>query len=490
MAILRRGRIPTGMLASTVPSIKQIRTERYRESRTTRLQRCRHARRRCSVSAAFGIAASIPIAVILIGLLAHLVGAPTSTCDRENLPGMFLSMGEVLGAVAGLLFAVLVFAVEFQIGRAGELAPLTKFLHRSSGMIPDAAVVVGVIATSVFLAFWIGNGFWGHGNSFEFMLVALFAVALALTFGHFCRVIRESTGNLFDQMQEAMLPYIDDIGDEDAVARGLVEAFEHLCADSGIEIKRFGFLGSWLTRDKQIEFSLDATGVVSDIHTRTFRLMAEQLRSRCSRFKPYVCLIPTDRTRLGPLLVLEPREQADLAVPEAIGQQTEPAADDEPPLVLSDEDRLLIHGLLQRAVQVHPRSESPARDLGAAVNVLLQACKQAAKDANATMLKQHFDVVESLVAEWSRSRGSSAAMFALAEDGPRFFPTTIGSSLSPIVHAAIESGNDDVVDAVEAFLHHLVHAAESSGEKDLATEAIRLLVAMYPITLSKCGESA
>lgn len=455
--------------------------------------RWQHLRRRCGVRSAFLIAIAVPFGTLLLGALVALLGAPTSEHDQKMLAGMFLSMGEVLGGVAGLLFAVLVFAVEFQIGRAGRLAPLTKFLHRSSGMIPDAAFVIGVIATSVLLAFWLANGLWGYGDVLEFFILVLFFSALAVTLWHFCRVIRDATGDLFAELRDAMLPYIDDIGDHEATSLLLFEAFGRLCAGNGIEIKRFGFWGSLLSRHQLVEFNHPDSGVFFDVRIQPFLTLVEFLRVQYPRLAAYFCLIPTDGTDLGPVLVLEPRQQADIASPvlesTAFISGASGTADDHshPP---SEADKARIQELLQQALIVRPRPHDPARDLGAAIEVLLDTCIEAAARGDARVLKRRLDVLESLVAEWSRSRGTSTAMFALAEDGPRFFPTTIGSALSPIVHAGIESGEEKVFDAVEAFLHHLVRIAESTADEGLASEAIKLLVAMYPITLDKHPERA
>lgn len=476
--VLDDGGLP-GYLSTNAMSTSDARRARHKTKLPSIGLRWLGFRRCCGARDAIGIAILIPVFVVAMGVVASLFGLQTSPAERESLPATFLDLAQVVGAAAGVVFAVLIFAVEFQVSQAGPLAPLTKFLHRSSGMIPDAAVVIGATASAVASSFWVENELPGSGLLFQVAVFGLTLLALGLVLWHFCRILRDATGDVFTQLERALLPYLGDIQDERRAAEDLATRFERLCESNGLAVTTFG---PTLRQGEPIRFALSSRGTVRDVRVHRFEALAAHLRTRCPSYTANIRPILSGWTG-GTCLLLAKRDPG--RVPGPAAEQIDTGREATAATPAEEIDRETIQRLLDRSIVVGPGLTPTAQDVGDALRVLVRACEREAEAGRAVELRQHLDVLESMIREWSGNYGAAADMFALVDTGPFLFPASVSRALHRLLRSGIKSGHRAVFDEIEMFLHNLIYISGQTKEDGLAREGVGLLGSMYTIALSE-----
>ncbi len=68
-----------------------------------------------------------------------------TSARATSLTAWLATASEVLAGLGGLLFAVIIFAVQFHAERLGHAAFLARYLSRREGLVPIAAVLLGVV---------------------------------------------------------------------------------------------------------------------------------------------------------------------------------------------------------------------------------------------------------------------------------------------------------------------------------------------------------
>lgn len=138
-------------LSSRTESLRDI---RYRRQKAERLSvgesfhRRLHSLHSITRSSLFGAGVfAIPVTVSVI------TGAVYADAEVPNrvaaLAGTLATVAEVLGGAAGILFAVIVFGIQFHGEKLDKAAFFVRYLRRREGLIPIAAFTLAVVAANL-----------------------------------------------------------------------------------------------------------------------------------------------------------------------------------------------------------------------------------------------------------------------------------------------------------------------------------------------------
>ncbi len=138
-------------LSSRTESLRDIRFRRQRAERTTtseRFHRLLHSLHTIGRSSALG--ASVFAVCVGLSVTVGAALANGGATDRvRGLGGTLVTIAEVVGGAAGILFAVIVFGIQYHGEKLDKAAFLVRYLRRREGLIPIAAFTLGVVAANV-----------------------------------------------------------------------------------------------------------------------------------------------------------------------------------------------------------------------------------------------------------------------------------------------------------------------------------------------------
>lgn len=222
-----------------------------------------------SVQASLVLALGVTVAAVLASIVA---GAVFGSLGRDSSPSSvgsaLLTTAEVLGGVAGLLFAALVFGVQFHAERLGQASFLVRYLARREGIVPIAGFTLAVIAANLFVGLMTMKFMTPAALAMAALDIVLVPVVFLLTIWLMYRLVAVTSGDFFEQSLKPGLTWEYQRGlDEELHRAQMLDEYESALRDAGIEYKLTA--GLWPERDASaLSFHLKHLGEIRDSQRR------------------------------------------------------------------------------------------------------------------------------------------------------------------------------------------------------------------------------
>jgi hypothetical protein len=219
----------------------------------------------------------------------------------------------------------LVFAIQLQADRSGPLAPLTRFLHRQSGMILDTGIIIGLIAAMGTTQLLLAMGIQLPVALTLSMTLAEFVIALALTLWHLVAMVLSATTPVSDQIVVAVRFELDDLLDVRKAETLMQNRFKEIAAGYTWTVERFGG-GSGLRTAERREFALKRKGIIADVDLAALSELHEVVKAVAADWEATLTLGPGNTADTWPALILHKRDRAIEEDPPAQVDDARPGA--------------------------------------------------------------------------------------------------------------------------------------------------------------------
>jgi hypothetical protein len=205
---------------------------------------------------------------VAAGFLAPVPGPPQGAdrVDSSDLGGTLLTVAEVLSGVSGILFAVIVFGIQFHGERLGHTSFLIHYFGRREAVLPLAAATLAVVGANVLTSLLAQA--WQPAAAVPMAAVDLVMVpaVLIVTLWLLHRMIASISGDFLDDSMVSWLLWEYSLTVQDEVYLGRMQAafttaLQDLghCRDCVDSILR-------RTSATSVEFSLRRPGRISDVN--------------------------------------------------------------------------------------------------------------------------------------------------------------------------------------------------------------------------------
>jgi hypothetical protein len=220
------------------------------------------------------------------------------------LPTALLTSAEVLAGVAGLLFAALVFGMQFHGERLGEASFLVVFLARREGMVPIAAFTLAVIAANLLVGLITARFIAQAAAAMAAIDVLLLPTVLLSALWLIYRLVAVTSGDFFEQSLKPGLAWEYQRGlDEELHRAQLLQAYGEALKTAKLNYNPGA--GFTLTaNDSAIAFRLKQRGTVTDVNVDHLCALGELLERYCQGCDANLAIAPYDKVDGGPALVL------------------------------------------------------------------------------------------------------------------------------------------------------------------------------------------
>lgn len=295
-------------LSLQVDSTKRIR-RRVQEKEALALVERFHLllHRSSSICASAVIYVITTLATILVSIVIGSLGE--LTINATPAVDFLIGTAGILAGVAGLLFAVVAFGMQFYGNRVGVSAGLFHFLARREGLSPIAAVSLGTICANITIAF-VAN-FWVPGSAAILAFLDAFVLAPIILFLALWLLYRMagiiSAGLMSDQIISG-LRWEFDWAMIRAIRLSEMDAqYEMLLESAGIEQASL-FAVELSKASSDLEFELPGGGVVVDVDIDSVRELGALIRKEASGFRAMMLVKPAEKILEGPALVLRAKD--------------------------------------------------------------------------------------------------------------------------------------------------------------------------------------
>ena len=263
---------------------------------------------RASLFLALGVTVGAVLVSILGGMVLtqHWHGDPPSSVGAA-----LLTISEVLGGVAGLLFAALVFGVQFHGERLGQSSFLVRYLARREGIVPVAGFTLAVIAANLFVGLLTTKFMAPAALTLAALDTVLVPAVLILTIWLIHRLVAVISGDFFEQSLKPGLTWEYQRGlDEELHRTLLLQAYEEVLRDVGIEHKLSA--GFWIEQDSSsLTLPLSRKGEIRDVNVDELHTLGRLIGQSHPYYEAIITVAPYDRVGDGPALVLVARHDSN-----------------------------------------------------------------------------------------------------------------------------------------------------------------------------------
>ncbi len=242
---------------------------------------------------------------VLLGAAVLLVLVSTSLiygilADQGLVASPFRSLSEtlgtvaqVLGGIAAIAFAVIVFGIEFHAGRLKENAYLFRYMRGRGGFIPIAAFSLGVVGANALVPLMCE---WWPASSVP--LACLDGPLVVLVLGLTLWLLHRMVFSVSEDFPQGILPsLLRDYHlalDEDSCHARQMEIFKTEVEGAGL---RYSPIGAHLA-DRQanavIKLSIRSLGCVRDVDLSALRHLGAQVAELFPGYQGTLCLAPGD----------------------------------------------------------------------------------------------------------------------------------------------------------------------------------------------------
>jgi len=184
-------------------------------------------------AALWAIASVLLIGVsVVVGLAIERQGFPE---PESQLAGTLVTLTEVVGGAAGILFAVIVFGIQFHGERLGQASYLARYFGRREGLVPIAGFSLAVVTANACVALLSSHGLPHAALPMAYLdyLLVPFVLFLLLFLLH--RMVVSVSADIFDR---SLVPGLcweyQRAIDEEIHHAGLIKEYEKVLADVGL----------------------------------------------------------------------------------------------------------------------------------------------------------------------------------------------------------------------------------------------------------------
>lgn len=283
-------------LSSRTESLRDIRSRRKRRERLgigERFHRLLHSMHTIQASAALW--AIVSLALVAVSVVVGFVIARGGRPEPETqLADTLVTLTEVVGGAAGILFAVIVFGIQFHGERLGQASYLARYFGRREGLVPIAAFSLAVVTSNACVALLSSHGLPHAALPMAYLdyLFVPFVLFLLLFLLH--RMVVSVSADIFDR---SLIPGLcweyERAIDEEIHHAGLIKEYEKVLADVGL---RYSCGAGVIDMDPvtPVKFTLAGEWQVADVNLTALRGLAVYIHARCPEYEGVVAIGPGD----------------------------------------------------------------------------------------------------------------------------------------------------------------------------------------------------
>lgn len=342
------------------------------------------------------------------------------TTDRAaSLTAWLATASEVLAGLGGLLFAVIIFALQFHAQRLGHTAFLVRYLPRREGLVPIAAFLLGTLLSFLLVQLLASAGlstvvipmaWWG-----AILLFIVFLLVLWL----FYRMVASIAG---DFIRKSVIPGLtfeyERLLDEEVRHTRFVAAYLETLSYLSLKYSTTAAGGGYLAAESY-EFSFTRQGTIRDVDINALFCLERDLQSTCPGYSAELTIAPGDTVTGDSALVITKR-------PSVVG---EPLPTDPSFTIGLDDLRPVVKELLDRCFYITTASNTSEHDVLAELPGMIT--RQAQYDTP-EQLQQGLEIYTKLTEVWLERTGGIDAPFSFLRPNLVRLVGTSGSQLYQI----------------------------------------------------------
>jgi len=457
--------------------VEQVRDIRFRRLRTEHLSfgekwhRFLHSCHSIKASALIGLLAFVAVlgTVVVYGIVTSR-GPVAADARIAGLLGMVITIAEVIGGAAGILFAVSIFGIQFHGERLGLSSFLVRYLGRREGLVPIAAFVLAIVAANVVAALTAVLYWPTAALALAHLDLILVPIAVSLVLWLLYRMVVSVTGDFFHQ---SVLPGLgweySRVLDEDAWHATAAQKF--LIEASSANIEYVG-VGGWSTfgTESYVRFLLPQNGLIADVNLSALHRLGRIARETCPEYETILCFAPgetADRdgeTKNFAGLVLRPRRDPQ----DQQRDQTKPP---------SDAERCAIQRALERVFRVRRRRDHDAVDvMRRFTDVLVNQARYDRADQLTRALDAHESLIELRLTHPDRPNRRPDTYFQHRTSLPDYLG---GFGYVDLADAAIDSRDWQKIEAVIRFGCRVMYLSIEHGDARVFSQARTTILRLY-----------
>lgn len=377
-------------LSSSAPTLREIRAKRRRTEQigwAERFRRRIHSWHTFQASSA--VAGVSLVSIVVMALCGELLREGGISNNGAADGQLLATIAGVLGGGTGMLFAVIVFGLQFQGSRLGELAFLVRFFRRREGLMPIAGFALAVVGANAIVALLCRLGFADATIGMAVLDVVLVPTVLWLALYLLYRMAIVVSEHPLRSYLAALTWEYQLVLDEQVFVGGQIEAYEEALRRAGLEYSTgAGLLEMEAT--PPTKFRLSNRGEIRDVNVTALCELGAFLREKCAGYEGKVAVGPADMTYELDSFNRVGDHSALIVSATHVGesQLCEEARE------LEDQAKRTIQRLLDKVFRVGKKEE---RDLGGVLGDLTQAVVRQGMDGRADQLRESFQVQEHLI---------------------------------------------------------------------------------------------
>lgn len=450
-------------LSSRTDSLRDIRFRRKRRERSgvgERFHRLLHSMHTIQASAALWAVTSMLLTAVsvVVGLEIERQGFPE---PGPQLAGTLVTLTEVVGGAAGILFAVIVFGIQFHGERLGQASYLARYFGRREGLVPIAAFSLAVVTANACVALLSSHGLPHSALPMACLdyLFVPFVLFLLLFLLH--RMVVSVSADIFDR---SLVPGLcweyERAIDEEIYHAGLIKEYEKALADVGL---RYSCGAGMLDLDPvtPVKFTLPGKWQVTDVKLTGLRDLAAYIHARCPDYEGVVAVGPEDVLDNTVVFVLSARRDDH-------GRQQRDTQ------TVPGEYRHEIGRMLRRIFRM---GRVRKRDVVGVLADFEKTIVSQARHDRADQLERSLGVLEQLIElrleredSWERHQSFRRQRLADNLEGHEYYE---------MVSNAVESGDREKVSALLVFACPMMRLAVRRINPSLYHRAGEMIVAVY-----------
>lgn len=465
---IKRMRSRKRRLSTKVRSLGSYRLERIRDGAPVwGLTWVADLRLRCDAATALLFASLMPLpSVILYFLLSSPHGGAASQWS-----GHFLSLAEILGAFLAALFAVYVFAVEFNAHRLPDLEALMRRLYIHSGFQFDAGASLGVLLS--FLALGLVAPFAEPSMPLLFMIASYvgFTVVASVSLGHIFRVLWSATSSIESQIATVLPTLAADAYDFRRREAELNAEFTKFCQDRSIEMSPYTaeFRSGMLASEDDASVLLRKPGVLADLDLKMLGVLFERAKAIWPKHA-CICNVQIGSECAGTAILFLKAQQQTSATPIDPSAGSVHAAK-----ALQSARKIELERIANDAAIVTTEYARPISRLHEILSTLHESMEQCVNDDDPRALKTRLEILTNLIRSWAELKADVHIFYAAADARVRIFQSTFSWELSPLIRRSVELQRLECLNAIRSCLTDLLRLAIEREQMAFVTECVNLL---------------
>ncbi len=449
-------------LSSRTESLQDIRFRRQRAERTTaaesfhRRLHALHSVGRSTVLAAGVFAVCVGLSVTVGAALAD-----DRTSDQASgLAGTLVTIAEVVGGAAGILFAVIVFGIQYHGEKLDKAAFLVRYLRRREGLIPIAAFTLAVVAANVVVSLICSLALPRAAVPMAILdvPVVLFVLWLVLWLLH------RMTTSVSDDFVALLTPSLtweyDRALDEDIHHARQRKVFDEAVEDAGLKYSTVGGLID-LDPVAPVKLKLTGCGSIVDVNLTALKALGDYIRAARPNHDATLCLGPGDSVDNTVALVLSASRDDQGRLKQNVVAPGEEVVD----------------GIRRRLRAVFCLGSARGRDVVDVLSRFEDVLVSYARHDSSEQLERGLEIQETLVKRGLARADAVAGQFSMHRE--RLPDLLAGFNFFNMAKHAVASGDREKVSALLTFSCRMMGLAVQHLHPGLYHRAGEIIVAVY-----------